>query len=175
MLYKIASLKSVNIQVGYFFLSLLCRSLKRWWQWHESLKNTRQKIYIDVYILIGSIFLRNIQKKAYFRQCSWHCLKTLRVCKSKHRLLIALFHWRCKSAAIRQSSTFDKVCGCRIYKNLLATQHICCAVSNPALYKIDAANTVYFQKKYIVIYWKTVSIYLSASLKLRYRFLEDAP
>ena len=30
--------------------------------------------------------------KVYFRQCSWHCLKTLRVCKSKHRVLTcALF------------------------------------------------------------------------------------
>ena len=60
----------------------------------------------------------NIYRKAYFRQCSWHCLKTLRVCKSRHRLLIALFHWRFKSAAIRQPSTFDKVCGCRIYRNV---------------------------------------------------------
>ena len=65
---------------------------------------------------VHTLFNCCILRKAYFRQCSWHCLKTLRVCKSKHRLLIALFHWRCKSAAIRQSSTFDKVCGCRIYK-----------------------------------------------------------
>ena len=54
--------------------------------------------------------------KVYFKRYKWYRLKTLRVCKSKHRLLIALFHWRCKSAAIRQSSTFDKVCGCRIYR-----------------------------------------------------------
>ena len=32
---------------------------------------------------------------AYFRQCSWHCLKTLRV-KRKHRVLIALFHFVAK-------------------------------------------------------------------------------
>ena len=66
---------------------------------------------------VHTLFNCCILRKAYFRQCSWHCLKTLRVCKSKHRLLIALFHWRFKSAAIRQSSTFDKVCGCRIYRN----------------------------------------------------------
>ena len=152
-------MKSVNIQVGYFFLSLLCRSLKRWWQWHVSLKNTRQKIYIDVYILIGSIFLRNIQKKAYFRQCSWHCLKTLRVCKSKHRLLIALFHWRCKSATIRQSSTFDKVCGCRIYRKVyfkrykwyrLKTRRVCLTQTRVLTCARVAHECNSFQSSYFV-------------------------
>ena len=78
------------------------------------LRNGTNATVSKIHILFNCCILR----KAYFRQCSWHCLKTLRVCKSKHRLLIALFHWRCKSAAIRQSSTFDKVCGCRIYRNV---------------------------------------------------------
>ena len=35
---------------------------------------------------------KGIKRKLYFKRCKWHRLKTRRVCKSKHRVLIALFH-----------------------------------------------------------------------------------
>ena len=52
------------------------------------LRNGTNATVSKIHILFNCCILR----KAYFRQCSWHCLKTLRVCESKHRLLIALFH-----------------------------------------------------------------------------------
>ena len=50
--------------------------------------------------------------KAYFRQCSWHCLKTLRVCVRKHCLLTCALP-RTNSAA----SKIDILFGCRILRN----------------------------------------------------------
>ena len=50
--------------------------------------------------------------KAYFRQCCWHCLKTLRVCVRKHRLLTCALP-RTNSAA----SKIDILFGCRILRN----------------------------------------------------------
>ena len=113
-----------------------------------------------------------ILRKAYFRQCSWHCLKTLRVCKSKHRLLIALFHWRCKSAAIRQSSPFDKGCGWRIYRkayfrqcswHCLKTLRVC-SRANIADWRVRVPRTNWTTSKVHTLF--SCSILWKVSLRL---------
>ena len=45
--------------------------------------------------------------KVYVKRCKWYRLKTLRVCLSQTSPIDCTFSFHCKSAAIRQSSSFD--------------------------------------------------------------------
>ena len=67
---------------------------------------------------VHTLFNCCILRKAYFRQCSWHCLKTLRVCLAQTSPINCTFSCHYKSAAIRHSSPFDRGCGCQILRNV---------------------------------------------------------